>query len=536
MHSVESLFNLAMDLDSNASRVSPDIELQFIIYPEMILSCLKYFADISDNMIKNKKNQIFLLLNEGFTRLRYKLDNQDMHAQSLLEQLHQTLKQIFQDLDINKKMLVSNALHDSKLPTPELDYNDDALKPTAFDKLPDIAPQLPAFLDLMRREGGIKTSFELYEFLIAHMQLQPIEIQCALINELITAKKEFVYDVGVFMLLHPKKTIRCLVPFIWVRNFSENIIKISPVTLRRFIVIRNWLPHDEQQTLDKLIQQVRRKGVMPASYPALKITKLVSSIVDGAGVQCILFEAKAKNQRTIAGFLLKEGIGLREPFVIHKAHAEEFSGMIEKNELPSKSVSTAFVSKLVSHFIAVGQRYNHVPEPAFLEIAELFGMQNWLPQIINPMDEIIRIKKQTQLDTSNPTLIALSLKESGLWSMDFGLSWFEMGDRVNQAIIEAEKIHSEIKKDNSKLPLSKVATGVLLRGKLLDKWIFILIRMLLWHRSKNVKGDHWKYFLVIAELLLQRYPVEDIPLMEQITGRSFAHTIQYQGHLSSGVS
>ncbi len=72
----------------------------------------------------------------------------------------------------------------------------------------------------MRREGRIKTSFELYTFLIAQMQLQPIEIQCALINELITTQKEFIHDVGVLMLLHPKKSIRCMVPLIWTRNFS----------------------------------------------------------------------------------------------------------------------------------------------------------------------------------------------------------------------------------------------------------------------------------------------------------------------------
>jgi len=80
-------------------------------------------------------------------------------------------------------------------------------------------------------------------------------------------------------------------------------------------------------------------------------------------------------------------------------------------------------------------------------------------------------------------------------------------------------------------PLPTVAAKILLRGELLDKWILIMIRMLLWHRSKSIKGNNWKHFLVIAELLLQGYPVENIPLMEHITGRSFAHTMQYHGHM-----
>ena len=96
--------------------------------------------------------------------------------------------------------------------------------------------------------------------------------------------------------------------------------------------------------------------------------------------------------------------------------------------------------------------------------------------------------------------------------------------------MEATETHAK-QKNKSNPPLPTVAAKILLRGELLDKWIFIMIRMLLWHRSKSIKGDNWKHFLVIAELLLQGYPVENIPLMDHITGRSFAHTMQYHGHM-----
>ncbi|MDA9271941.1 hypothetical protein N9Q05_00975 [bacterium] len=66
-----------------------------------------------------------------------------------------------------------------------------------------------------------------------------------------------------------------------------------------------------------------------------------------------------------------------------------------------------------------------------------------------------------------------------------------------------------------------------MKDDLLNKWVFILIRMLLWQRSKIIKADEWKYFLVIAEMLLQGHPVENIPLMEKITERSVAHSVQW---------
>ena len=177
----------------------------------------------------------------------------------------------------------------------------------------------------------------------------------------------------------------------------------------------------------------------------------------------------------------------------------------------------------------VGQQENHIPEPIFLEIAELFGVQQWLPQPIDPMTEINRIKEQENLDTNDPILIEQALKYSAVWTetADFAQSWFETGECVNSIIIEAVETHSKMKA-HALDTLPKITTRALMKDDLLNKWIFILTRMLLWHRSKSIKGEEWKYFLVIAEKLLQGYPVEDIPLMQEITKRSVAHSVQWQ--------
>ena len=530
MTSIKSLFDSMINLDAKALRAPDIVEQTFSIYPETVLACLDYFEDsIDDHLIKNKRSQLSLLFNEAFTSLRYKVDNQDVHAQNILVRLHDALKRVFRVIGIEKQMIITHALYDSKLPTPELDSDTNAFDTNVLKKMPDISPQLPALLDQMRRDGGLNTPFELFDFLIAQIQLQPLEIQCALINELVTAKNAFVQDVGVFMLLHPKKAIRQMVPFIWIDNFVKNTTQISPISLRRFIVIRNWLPHSERASIDSLIQQIRKTKIMPAPHPASKITKLISSTVDGAGVQFFLFETKAKNQRTIAGFLVKEGVGIREPFVVHKAHTDEFSSMLNHHSLPSKSVSTTYTSKLVAHYISVGQEKNHIPEPLFLEIAELFGVQQWLPQPIDPMTEINRIKEQENIDTNDPILIDQALKYSAVWTetADFAESWFETGERVNSIVIEAVETHSKMKA-NDLDTLPKITTRALMKDDLLNKWIFILTRMLLWHRSKSIKGEEWIYFLVIAEMLLQGHPVEDIPLMQEITKRSVAHSVQWQ--------
>jgi hypothetical protein len=74
-----------INLDAKALRAPDIVEQKFSIYPETVLACLDYFEDsIDDHLIKNKRSQLSLLFNEAFTSLRYKVDNQDVHAQNIL--------------------------------------------------------------------------------------------------------------------------------------------------------------------------------------------------------------------------------------------------------------------------------------------------------------------------------------------------------------------------------------------------------------------------------------------------------------------
>ena len=54
--------------------------------------------------------------------MRYKLDNGEAEAKNILDQVHHMLKTRLVGMGIEKQMIITRALHDSKLPTPELDY------------------------------------------------------------------------------------------------------------------------------------------------------------------------------------------------------------------------------------------------------------------------------------------------------------------------------------------------------------------------------------------------------------------------------
>ena len=109
MNSIKSIFDSMINLDAGELRAPDSVEQAFSIYPEMVLACLDYFEDsIDDHLIKNKKSQLFLLFNEAFTSLRYKVDNQDAHAQSILGDLHEILKRLFQMMSMEKQHLVAS--------------------------------------------------------------------------------------------------------------------------------------------------------------------------------------------------------------------------------------------------------------------------------------------------------------------------------------------------------------------------------------------------------------------------------------------
>ena len=151
MTSIKSLFDSMINLDAKALRAPDIVEQTFSIYPETVLACLDYFEDsIDDHLIKNKRSQLSLLFNEAFTSLRYKVDNQDVHAQNILVRLHDALKRVFRVIGIEKQMIITHALYDSKLPTPELDSDTNAFDTNVLKKMPDISPQLPGLPESLK--------------------------------------------------------------------------------------------------------------------------------------------------------------------------------------------------------------------------------------------------------------------------------------------------------------------------------------------------------------------------------------------------
>jgi hypothetical protein len=100
-----------------------------------------------------------------------------------------------------------------------------------------------------------------------------------------------------------------------------------------------------------------------------------------------------------------------------------------------EQVQTAFLQRLVPHFIAVGL-CNNVPPPAqLLFVDEVLGSDYWKPQWVSPAEEIERLVA-TEPRSFTPDRVERVLEISQEWpeQLNIASSWFEDDVRVDELL------------------------------------------------------------------------------------------------------
>ena len=92
-----------------------------------------------------------------------------------------------------KRIILGAILHESGLAicfTVDRNKREDPASSTRSSY--DISPKLLELLEKLRREYWFSDPYELYDLLIAQVQLQTIPLQLAIIYELLCSKKKFI--------------------------------------------------------------------------------------------------------------------------------------------------------------------------------------------------------------------------------------------------------------------------------------------------------------------------------------------------------
>jgi hypothetical protein len=292
--------------------------------------------------------------------------------------------------------------------------------------------------------------------------------------------------------------------------------QLSPVSLRRLIALRNWLPESERKPLDETIKQARRQGVECAPWPEANAVELFASVVDGSGAQGFYFLSHKGRKHTVASILTRLGKGILDAWTlpdISKREMESIIGEINA-EMPVHAISKEYLDCVIQHHLAIALDSSTLPPVALLKVAESTGADSWRPQLLNVSETILQLLSELPEDLRDPSAMADILQTSGDWALFAGItdSWFEDDQSVHDLLSKsrASKRDTLVQKIMKEI-LQPRAT----------QWAERCLWAALWCKDGPEElRELWPHFAMVASVLNDGYPVKVIPLMTEIAERT----------------
>ncbi len=385
--------------------------------------------------------------------------------------------------------------------------------------MPGVNPAEALFSSL--EEMGLESPFDVVEQMLQIIILIPANIQTALLAEMMGAKNRLIRDAGPLMLFHPSTEVR--------RNVSELVAEsaedISPETLRRLIISRNWFPEGIRANIDRAIASARRGRVECAPLQAIVEAKVYASPVDGAFAQSFQTIVPKGKGFVSCAILLKRGHGVADSFVIELPSKQEMNNFIKEMNEQGAFIESSFdyLDMRVCHALAEGAKLGNSPNCHLINVAEILGRDQWKGVSFDPASALEEMR--TALTSSSPALIESknmkkTIEESGEWLGRYGFtdSWFEDDSELDGVITRSIK---KSRKPNDAGWDAVEAILALILEKRRDIWIERTALCALWLRSAKKPPVPWHKMYLLAEALSDRaIPIKEIPLMVAVAFKS----------------
>lgn len=459
--------------------------------------------------------------------LRVELERGRPGCAELMARLQNTLAQkIYLECgDANLCAAVSHVLLQSRVELQQVlhDANSQRLLLDAHSTgLRDLPPEdVLSGLFKSIEDMGVDSPFEVLENLLQLLAMGDPEMQTAMFGEMLQADSKLVRDAAALMILHPVSEVRLGVS----QLLSADLSKITPETMRRLIVTRNWFPADIRKNIDLAVTNARRARIECAPLPKCLAAVVYASPVDGAFAQSFQVIAPDGKGHISCSVLLKKGVGVADAFVIPLPTKKELNSFLEmmKQEGAFIESSMEYLDQRICHGLAEGAAIGKAPNFWLAHVAELLGKDQWKAVSFDASRELAGMR--AELERKAPELLAeksrkKALKDSAEWCEDhhFADSWFEDDAEVDKIIA------SVFKKKRNKADAEWSAVYAIIEG-ILEKrrtvWLERLALNALWLKSskKPPLPSHQMFHLAEA-VASTTLPLSDIPLMESIAIQS----------------
>ncbi len=508
----------------------PELDQEWLeAVPQSLWPLLEGAVDTS--MAKPRDAKLFAawlaLLNHQLELIRYRSDRGHKWAIEMLDDYQEHLKELAESKSLGHEDLFSlvAALGHAKVPVkPELSEALMSSGPALPDSMPPekaLDQAVRPLIDELAR--NVTSPFEVMEAMGETAAVTPPALRCFMALELALSPHPVMRDAVPLMLLDADAEVRHAAAQALDQIAAPETL--SPVSLRRAIALRNWIPEADRAVLDQAIRKARVKGVQPAQWePAPDLAQRASPI-DGSGAQSMLFASRSGRSGLFAGLLLKQGFGIRDAWCNRDMPRREIASMVAEvqRKVTVPEVERSYIDLAVQHGIALGVAANHLPDPALLEIAEAVSGADWKDRRIDAAAETERLFGELPTEQRSAGAIAASLRRSAGWMREDGLwdSWFEDDAEVRDSLAAAKQHDVD------------AAARLLLEGVMAqrrDVWAERFLLTALWARAvkagqppplgASARAVTWRDLVVLAHEVRSARLLRDIPVMAEIAERT----------------
>lgn len=389
------------------------------------------------------------------------------------------------------------------------------------DFVADPEQAMRELLDELEQEGA-GSPHEFFEAVLQMMAVGDVEVQVNLCRLMLGAGHPTIRDAAVLMLFHPQAEVRAEVAQVLTEVDGRTL---TPASLRRLIVARNWFPEALRLRIDQAVTNARKARVECAPLPKRVAATVYGSAVDGAMAQTFQVLVPEGKGFLCCSVMPKKGSGIADAFLIPlpgKRERKEFLSMLYR-ETGAVEVSTDYLHKRICQALADGAENDKVPCHWLVAIAERLGCDQWKAAPLDVPAELAALR--AGLERRGERFLTeryreKALEDSAAWADDepFAWSWFEDDAEVDDVV---QKALGKKRRPDPDRCIDAILEKILQPRR--AQWLERLVLAALWLKAAKKPPVPWEQLVHVAAAVAdETVPLAEIPLMIMIAGNSFA--------------
>jgi len=303
-------------------------------------------------------------------------------------------------------------------------------------------PDLDELLGQLRTEAQ-GDAYALHAALSEMLATSHPEAQRILIGEIVGREDPLFDRLGLYwlLLLDSASDNRRAAADAWLRRAKAG--KIDAAIASRLIDMRNWLPADAaREVLDRAVKEALRREVAGGAQPKpWRLHRVLATVPDGAGAQSFAVAAQWGGQRVAVMLLLKQGLGVKDAYVIPCNSATEQRQVLAHvaEEINAIDVAREALEPALAAALAEGHDTGTPPAHGLVDVAEVCGLREMRPAAMSMEDWVTHLDPAGKLSRLSPQKLGRLVNSSADWPDDYDLvqSWFEDSEAVRRILKEA---------------------------------------------------------------------------------------------------